>query len=257
MAAETKIAWADATFNPWVGCQKVSAACDHCYAESWAKRSGHPELWTGDRRRTTEANWQGPIKWNRAAEKAGVRKRVFCASLADVFDNQVPDGWRSDLFALIEDTPSLTWMLLTKRPQNIAKMIWPKWDSGLPSNIWLGTTAENQTEFDRRYPYLAAVPAHVHFVSYEPGLEPLSIRDAYPVPDWIIVGGESGPKARPFDLGWARTVRDQCKASGVAFFFKQGGSRPILNGARFATLDRSGADISEFPADLQIQEFPA
>lgn len=183
MAERTEISWADATFNPWVGCTKVSAACDHCYAESWAKRSGHPELWTGERRRTSSSNWQQPIKWNRAAAAAGVRRRVFCASLADVFDNQVPAEWRGDLWRLIEATPHLDWLLLTKRPQNIAKMLppfigvnsaffyrpWP-WP-----NVWLGTTVENQVEADRRIPQLLAAPAAVRFLSCEPLLGPVNL----------------------------------------------------------------------------------
>ncbi|WP_276200089.1 phage Gp37/Gp68 family protein [Chelatococcus sp. XZ-Ab1] len=224
MASNTKIEWAHHTFNPWVGCTAVSPACDHCYAESWAKRTGQAHLWKGDRRRTSEANWRLPLKWNRQAEAAGIRFRVFCASLADVFDNQVPQIWRSDLFALIEDTPHLDWLLLTKRPQNIQKMIWPKWDAGLTRNIWLGTTAEDQHEANRRIPHLLEAPAAVRFVSAEPLLGAIDFEPWLDRIDWVIVGGESGAGARPMHPHWARSIRDQCEAAGTAFFFKQWGA---------------------------------
>jgi protein gp37 len=140
MGENTNIEWADHTFNPWVGCSKISSACDYCYAESWAKRSGHPELWQGERRRTAGANWQRPIKWNRQAATAGKRARVFCASLADVFDNQVPRRWRDDLWHRIDQTPHLDWLLLTKRPQNIAKML-PDPETGVSRGAMAGQTS--------------------------------------------------------------------------------------------------------------------
>lgn len=235
MGKTTGIEWAHSTFNPWVGCTKVSPACDHCYAESWAKGSGQAHLWQGERRRTSPSNWRGPVKWNREAERDGVRRRVFCASLADVFDNQVPEEWRADLFGLISVTPALDWLLLTKRPQNIAKMLPPLWlhtDGTLAfPNVWLGTTAENQAEANRRIPHLLAVPARVRFLSCEPLLGPIRFAD---VPGfnriglslhgwWVIAGGESGAGARPTHPNWARSLRDQCKAGGVPFFFKQWG----------------------------------
>jgi protein gp37 len=167
MGENSAIEWTDHTFNPWVGCTKISPACDHCYAEGWAKRTGQPEMWHGKRRRTTPANWREPLKWNAAAQKAGERARAFCASLADVFDNQVPEEWRSDLWSRISATKHLDWLLLTKRPQNIAKMLPETWGNGWP-NVWLGTTVENQDEADRRIPHLLAVPAAVRFLSCEP-----------------------------------------------------------------------------------------
>ena len=251
MGANTKIEWADHTFNPWVGCTKVSPACDHCYAESWAKRSGNAALWQGQRRRTTAANWQKPRKWNREAEASGKRARVFCASLADVFDNQVWDRHRHDLWHLIEQTPHLDWLLLTKRPQNISKMLpdpetgVKPWGAGWP-NVWLGTTVENQREAERRIHHLFSVPAALRFLSCEPLLGALDLRridvpgygffdsltpgyfiDGGPPRrglDWIIVGGESGPKARPMHPDWARSLRDQCQDAGVPFHFKQWGA---------------------------------
>jgi protein gp37 len=245
MGTETGIEWCDHTFNPWVGCTKVSPGCDHCYAEGWAKRTGGAALWQGERRRTTAANWRQVLKWNAQAAAAGERKRVFCASLADVFDNQVPDTWRQDLWCLILDTPNLDWLLLTKRPQNIAKLVPGSWSEQGYRNVWLGTTAENQAEADRRIPHLLAVPAAVRFLSCEPLLGPVDLRavswghsNALHRIDWVIAGGESGPGARPMHPNWARGLRDQCAAAGVPFFFKQWGEfEPVL-----ITLDGCGMD---------------
>lgn len=243
--AETKIEWADYTFNPWIGCTKVSPACDHCYAEDWSKRFNGP-AWGKERRRTSAANWKQPLKWNReaAAFRAvhGRAPMVFCASLADVFDNQVPDEWRRDLWALIDVTPKLIWLLLTKRPQNIRKMLPQDWQA--PSvhgwhNVWFGTTVENQAEADRRIPQLLSFPAAKRFLSCEPLLGPVDLRSACIVEramptidhvrggvariDWVIAGGESGREARPSHPDWFRGLRDQCAAAGVPFLFKQWG----------------------------------
>lgn len=236
---ETKIEWADFSWNPWVGCEKVSPACDHCYAEGWAKRSGNPELWNGDRRRTSAANWRQPRKWDREAAAAGERKRVFCASLADVFDNQADPLWRAELWALIRECPNLDWLLLTKRPQNIRKMLPPNWWNGWP-NVWLGTTCENQEEANRRIPWLLLPPAAIRFLSCEPLLGPIDLNridasmlnlgeidaldhEIAPGIDWVIAGGESGPGARPMHPAWARDLRDQCAEALIPFFFKQWG----------------------------------
>jgi protein gp37 len=227
MAEHTGIEWTDATFNPWIGCMSVSLACDHCYAKTLVER------WGGDfsaRRRTSAANWKQPLRWNSSAEKAATRRRVFCSSLADVFDNRVPLKWRTDLWAMIRATPWLQWQLLTKRPQNIAKMLPPDWGHGF-HNVWLGTTVENQTEADRRIPHLIEIPASIKFLSCEPLLGPIKFAA---VPGfnkfnlnlcnwWVICGGESGRGARPMHPVWARSVRDQCAAAGVPFFFKQWG----------------------------------
>jgi protein gp37 len=239
----SEISWTTHTFNPWVGCTKLSRACDNCYAETWAKRTGNPDLWQGNRRRTSVANWQQPHKWNRAAAAASRRDRVFCASLADVFDNQIPTEWRDDLWKLIAATPHLDWLLLTKRPQNIHKMLPPEWGSGWP-NVWLGTTIENRQEISRRLPHLRRIPAAVRFVSVEPLLEDLGALDLAGI-DWVILGGESGPRARPMDPEWALSILRQCKAAGVAFHFKQwGGLRPkdggrILDGRTWDELPHS------------------
>lgn len=176
MAENSKIEWTHHTFNPWVGCTKISPACDNCYAEEWDKRYEGGKHWgaKAERRRTSEKNWNMPLKWNSVAERYGVRLRVFCASLADVFDNQVPEEWRVDLFNLIRATPELDWLLLTKRPQNIAKMLPPDWGDGY-KNVWLGTTVENQMEADRRIPHLLKVSATVRFLSCEPLLGHLDL----------------------------------------------------------------------------------
>ena len=174
MGEKTEIAWCDSTFNGWLGCQKVSAGCDHCYAEAMMDHRYGKVKWGphGERKRTSYSNWQLPKRWARKAN--GVRRRVFCSSLSDVFDNQAPVGARADLFNLIKETPELDWLLLTKRPENIKKMLPDDWGDGW-SHVWLGTTCENQEWFDRRWPILAAVPARIRFVSYEPAIGPLDI----------------------------------------------------------------------------------
>lgn len=236
MAENSRIEWTDHTFNPWVGCEKVSPGCDHCYAESWAKRAGNPGLWQGERRRTTASNWRQPIKWNAAAKASGTRARVFCASLADVFDNAVSDEWRKDLFNLILCTPHLDWLLLTKRIGNAQRMLPLFWD-GIYDNVWIGATIVNQEEADRDVPKLLATPARVRFLSCEPLMGPIDLRLEWLSPfketdpmlrrvprvDWVIVGGESGHHARPVHAQWVRLIRDQCVAAGVPFFWKQWG----------------------------------
>jgi protein gp37 len=226
VAENSKIEWTDHTFNPWLGCTKISPACDHCYAESWAKRTGQAGLWAGERRRTSAANWHMPVKWDRFARRDGVRRRVFCASLADWLDNRVPEAWRADLAALIADTPNLDWLLLTKRPENLARLA-PWRENDVPANVWLGITAEDQAHFDRRWRRLRDWRACVRFVSYEPALGPLSMPHT-DKPDWVICGGESGASARVMDPAWARALRDECAAEGIAFFMKQmTGKTPI------------------------------
>ena len=251
MTANTKIEWATHTFNPWVGCTKVSPACDHCYAESWAKRSGMVKWGASEpRRRTSDANWRQPLKWNAEAESTGTRPRVFCASLADVFDNAVPVQWRIDLVHMILETPNIDWLLLTKRIGNATEMLdvafravhaqRERWAENVPSNVWIGATVVNQDEADRDIPKLLAVPAAKRFLSIEPLLghvdlpfdrlrewNRLALLHQQPHAaariDWVIVGGESGPGARPIHPDWARSIREQCVAAGVPFFFKQWG----------------------------------
>lgn len=242
MGENSAIQWTTHTFNPWIGCQKVSPGCDHCYAET---QNNHRK-WNGGtwgphapRKRTSKGYWKQPLKWAREACGTGIRPRVFCASLADVFDNKAPDGARTDLFTLIEDTPELDWLLLTKRPENIKKMLWPKWDSALPGNIWLGTTCEDQAAYDRRWPIVAEVPARIRFISYEPAIGPLSIEGHKKTPDWLICGGESGTGYRDMPQVWAENIMGQCDDAAVAFFFKQmAGKKPV-------------------PPELMVRQFPA
>lgn len=185
MAENTKIEWADSTMNPWMGCTKVSAACDHCYAERLGHRFG--VQWGNHPRQRTVAPWDAARSWNRTADKFerlhGRPRYVFCASMADVFDNQVPDEWRRELWELIAETPRLIWLLLTKRPQNIETMLPADWGDGW-RHVWLGTTVENQAEADRRIPHLLAVPAAKRFLSCEPLLGPVDL-----VP-WLPIGYE-------------------------------------------------------------------
>ena len=148
---------------------------------------------------------------------------MFCASLADVFDNQVPSAWRKDLFALIRECGRLDWLLLTKRPQNISKMLPSDWGDGYP-NVWLGMTAEDQTYFDQRWKHLQKIPAVIKFISYEPAIGPLRLPTYGPHPDWLISGGESGGGARPVKRRWIRDVIADCRDHGVAVFHKQWGT---------------------------------
>lgn len=237
MGAQSKIEWTDSTFNPWVGCTKVAraggapSACDFCYAEKWAKRSGQVKWGNSPRRRTTPAYWRNPVTWNGQAQifqaKYGRRQRVFCASLADVFDNQVDPEWRTDLFSLIRDCDQLDWQLLTKRPQNIRKMLPADWGSGY-ANVWLGTTAEDAGAYRQRARHLLSVPAAIHFVSYEPAIGPLgSLEIDGLIPDWVIIGGESGVRSdliRLTDPQWARDAIAECRRVGAAPFLKQWGT---------------------------------
>lgn len=295
MVENTKIQWATHTFNPWVGCEKVSPACQHCYAESWSRRTGNAGLWQGQRRRTTESNWRQPLKWNEAARAAGVRARVFCASLADVFDNTVSAEWRADLVRLIRSTPHLDWLLLTKRIGNARRMLnealvsWygytGLWDEAPFDNVWLGATVANQEEADRDIPKLLATPARVRFLSMEPLLGPVDLSAHLyeccgspvvggeymgaqemiccnqPTPrdllDWVIVGGESGPGARSMVLGWAKEIVKQCRDAGVAPFVKQLGSRPTnREGEPHPQIQAKGDDMREWPEVLRVREFP-
>ncbi|WP_244661674.1 DUF5131 family protein [Mesorhizobium huakuii] len=269
--AETKISWthtrtADGrlvpgyTFNPWIGCMKVSPACDGCYAENLMayryKRVewGAPGVGIGTRSRTSASNWYNPIRWNKKAAIAETRPFVFCASLSDVFDKAVPVNWRRDLFLLIRSTPHLVWMLLTKRPQNIIAMSADA--GGLPENVALGTTCEDQKRWDINVPALIEAKWELKplfaFVSAEPLLGEIRARAA-PIPfslkswfrkgaldfdplspaqhplmriDQIITGGESDQgtfRARPSNPQWYRYFRDDCAATGTVYHHKQNG----------------------------------
>jgi protein gp37 len=251
MGENSKIQWTHHTFNPWRGCVKVSDGCAHCYAEALSKRWGN-DIWGVNKPRiiASESYWKQPVKWNREAEKVGERRRVFCASLADVFEDR-PDlvEPRARLFQLIAATPMLDWLLLTKRPENINRLVadyagdcaWLEEtiNKGV-SNVWLGTTVENHEHANKRIPWLLDTFAPVKFLSCEPLLGPVDLMDvkfprarmnvlsgygivthgvaAQSIPnagcdriDWVIVGGESGHGARPMNPDWARALLDQCQ----------------------------------------------
>lgn len=225
MSKNSKIEWTHHTFNPWWGCVKVSPACKNCYAETWAKRVGSDVWGAGAPRRFfSDAHWKQPLKWNDEAIRDRARRRVFCASMADVFeDRRDLDLWRMRLWELIERTPSLDWLLLTKRPECVSRLA--PWGDHWPKNVWLGTTAEDQASADERVPALVGHKAGVMFVSCEPLLGPLDLRKWLDPSglNWVIAGGESGTKARPMNPAWPRSLRDQCISAGVAFHFKQWG----------------------------------
>jgi protein gp37 len=257
MAANSKIEWCDHTFNPWIGCSKVSAACDHCYAERMGKRMRVEwGLWS-ERRKTK--TWRDPVRWHNAAKRREAegwtyRPRVFCGSLCDIFEaNPQLDPWRVELWKLIEHTDRLTWLLLTKRPMNVLDSVPPAWRDDWPAHVWVGTTIETQPLAEQRLRYLCTIPAPVRFVSCEPLLGPLLLQDVQVTPytyvnalkgtcrnregamevvqsieyhpiNWVIVGGESGPKARPMHPDWVRRIAGDCADAQVPFFFKQWGA---------------------------------
>jgi protein gp37 len=294
MGTKTKIEWCDHTFNPWRGCTKVSPGCANCYAETQAKRNPSVLGVWGDRGTRVVASeyyWQQPLKWDRdglpctcGADRTGPsaeahdadcqtrrRPRVFCASMADVFEDR-PElvRPRDRLFGVIRDTPHLDWLLLTKRPENFRILMtasmapWP--------NVWLGVSVEDQARADERIPILLETPAAVRFLSVEPliGLVDLT-RHLFPEPipasllgrphsrgiDWTIIGGESGPGARRCDTVWIQRLVEQCKDAGVACFVKQLGAHPLMrNGVKMRLVDKKGGDPAEWPADLCVREFP-
>ncbi len=263
MGVNTGIAWTGTplpdgtllpgfTFNPWIGCARVSPACAHCYADTLATNRMGLHVWDGKeqapRKLMSEHYWKQPIKWERDAATSGIRRRVFCASMADVFEEREELGLvRMRLFWLIKATPHLDWLLLTKRPQNAWPYMPAFWDV-YPENVWIGTSVENQHWADIRIPALLKVPARVRFLSVEPLLGPVNLApwlsDPHlPMLHWIIVGGESGPKHRPINPRWVRDIRDTCEASGAKFFFKQwGGKTP-----------KSGGDLLD---GVRYQQFP-
>jgi protein gp37 len=279
MGVQTLIEWCHHTFNPWWGCVKVSPGCARCYAETWAKRTGW-KVWGehAPRRFFGDAHWREPLKWNREAREAGERRRVFCASMADWLEDR-PDlvEPRARLCRLVEDTPDLDWLLLTKRPENAERLVastWRQgwWRNGWPNNAWAGTTTENQTEADKRAVHLIRIPAVVRFLSVEPLLERLTLqggnipddpRGPWPAPGtrlqhrmylrgnggdvrvhWVIVGAESGGGARPMHEEWVRDLRDQCTGAGVSFFYKQ---RLDERGRKVSLPVLDGRQWSEFP----------
>ena len=297
MAENSKIQWTHHTFNPWRGCTKVSEGCKHCYAETMSKRNLKVlGQWgpNGTRVVASESMWREPMKWDAAAKAAGERHRVFCASLADVFegrDTMPESSWeaveaaRVRLWDVIYKTKNLDWLLLTKRPENIAGIIGGESGAGLAfmeenmRNVWIGTSVENQQAVEERIPPLLKIPAAVRFLSMEPLLGPVEFsyvgkradclsqlgRRALGGIHWVIVGGESGHGVRPCRVEWIRSVRNQCEAAGVACFIKQLGARAEVTircptdeyeDTELKLADPKGGDWDEWPAELRVREFP-
>lgn len=239
MAKKTKIEWADRTFSPWEGCQKVGPGCDHCYAEAGNARyvpkasplRGTAPNWGpgAERRVMSDAYWRDPWKWDRELGEQGRRETVF-PSLCDPFDNAAPAGQRERFANLIMGTPNLEWLLLTKRIGNVVDMLAEMFPNGVPKNVRIGATIVNQAEYDRDQSKIAAAyvaTGRKVFLSCEPLLGPVKLHsDRYNMPrviGWIIAGGESGPEARPMHPDWARGLRDQATEMRIPFMFKQWG----------------------------------
>ena len=222
----TKIEWTDHSHNFWWGCTKVSPACKNCYAETFSKRTGRQVFGKGVPRwqPSDKTRLNNPRKWNAEAKKLGIRYKVFTLSMGDFFDDEVDDAWREEGWRIIAETPHLDWLILTKRPENIKAMLPDNWGPNGWDNVWLGTTTEDQANADLRIPILTAIPAKIHFLSVEPLLEEVDL-DLSNI-DWVIVGGESGPRPRPMEKAWVTNVQLQCAASSTHFFFKQWGGRP-------------------------------
>jgi len=247
MGQDTKIAWATHTFNIAWGCARVSEGCLACYAEAWAKRTGHAVWGTDAPRRTFgDKHWREPLKWNRDAAALRRRVRVFSSSMADVFeDHPTIAAERRKLWELISLTPWLDWLLLTKRSHMIGESVPPGWLIEWPRNVWLGVTAENQTRYDERIGDLLAMPAPVRFLSVEPLVGPLRLDHPFGEIQWVIAGCESGPRRRSAPVELFRDVKADCDRLGAAFFMKQ--------------LDVEGTVTDHpplFPPDLRVRDFP-
>lgn len=274
MAAFSDIQWCHHTMNPVEGCVKVSPGCLHCYAEERNKRFHAGSNWGPNSRRLqrSDAYWKQPYKWNEQAKRAGERHRVFCASLADVMEDH--EDWiepRFMLYEMIQRTPWLDYLFLTKRPENFHRFLpWKRNEEPWP-NVWLGVTAENNEQLRIRAPLLLTTPATIRFLSMEPLLEEIEIPREWLQPfheidprlkptakiDWVIVGGESGSKARHTPLRWFRRVHAQCLSTNTPFFMKQLGSKTDEIELGFVQLKhKKGGDPDEWPEDLRAREFP-
>ena len=265
MAENSGISWTNHTFNPWVGCTKVGPGCDHCYAETWNTRfspDGQPPNWGpgAPRRRTSPANWSKARRWNRDGKTSGVFPWVFCASLADVFDNEASKRDRDDLWALVRETPFLRWQFLTKRIGNANGMLPADWAENF-RHCGIVATTVTQQECDRDLPKLQRLK-RTHGIAWvglsiEPQLERVIPKTNFGARlDWVITGGESaqgGQEARAYDPDWARALIDAGHDDGFAVFVKQMGSNPV----ELDLKDRSGSDPAEWPEDLRVRQYPA
>lgn len=254
MGENSNIEWCKHSQNWWVGCEKVSAGCKFCYMFSDMKRYGQDPRTI---RRTSAALWRKPLKWNREAEAAGERAAVFTCSWSDFFIEQA-DPWRAEAWEIMERCEWLDWQVLTKRAG-----LMNYWVSAeapdTPPNIWLGVSVENRKQGLPRIDILRNTPAKIRFLSIEPLLEDLGVIDLTGI-DWLIIGGESGPGARPFNLAWALAIIEQCRAAGVPCFVKQAGSNPVWgqhgDSVRHMMSDRKGGNPSDWPAWMRVREMP-
>lgn len=263
MGDRTGIAWCDATWNPWQGCHKVSAGCEHCYMFREKLQYGQePDVVV----RSKPHTFNLPLRLHAPF-------RVFTCSWSDFFIREA-DPWRDEAWAIIDRTRHLTYQILTKRVERVAARL--PWGADAPwPHVQIIVSVENQEQADRRIPRLLAVNAAVRGVSYEPALGPVDFCgflchahhtdcsptcDGKPGVSWVIIGGESGPKARPFDLAWARKTITDCRAAGVPVFVKQLGARPFDSAPsgflRTDIRDRKGGDAQEWLSDLRAREFP-
>jgi protein gp37 len=264
MGKDSKISWTNHTFNPWWGCSEVPAdpGCAHCYAREFAKRGG---LAWGDkatRRMFGEAHWHEPLRWNKTVAKRGNRReRVFVGSMCDVFEDRPElDAVRARLWHLIAQCSNLEWLLLTKRPENAARMVPQAWSEGWPVNVWFGATASNKAILNARVPLVRAIPAAVRFLSCEPLLEELDFDHgwffgAHKI-DWVIFGGESGSTARQCHSGWIeQAVRTLAGSGGtdhgwgVDVFVKQ-------MGQNFTVFDHDVSAWLAHPATAVVGDGP-
>lgn len=257
MTYRSKIEWTDHTFNPWWGCTKVSPACDHCYAEAFSHRLGM-KIWNAQKNRhfLSDNYWKQPLKWNAKAAAKGERARVFCASMSDVFEYKKGlTSLRDRLWSLIENTPSLIWLLLTKRPHLVNRMV--PWSDDWPSNVWIGTTVEDQKWLQKRLPHMEKIPTTNRFLSCEPLLGSIDLGSwlACDIIRWVIAGGESGSCARPSDPQWFYSLRDQCQQYQIPFHFKQWGNwapiKSVKERVPRATLNENfSTSMGKFPKKI-------
>ena len=241
MGESTKISWTDHTFNPWMGCERVSEGCRNCYAATFVGGRMGLEVWGKTApRHVTKTPWGEVLTWNRKAAESGVRRKVFCASLCDIFeDHPTTNETRPRVWDLIRKCTSLDWQILTKRSHRIASCLPDDWGDGWP-HVWLGVSVED-LRVSCRVDDLRQIPAAVRFVSYEPALGSLQGLDLAGI-DWVIYGGESGPGYRADSEVWAWEMYVNCRASGAAFFHKQSaGPKPGTG------IELRGHVIQEFP----------
>lgn len=279
MSAQTGIQWTDSTWNAWWGCQRVGPGCDHCYAEALDKRTGGAHWGAkADRRRTSETNWNEPLRWQKKADAfeaaTGHRRRVFCGSMMDIMDNAVPLEWSHEAFDRIEQCDRLDWQLLSKRVGNVESRVPDRWlRGGWPKHVGMMITVVTQEEANRDIPKLLRLKDEHGIpwigLSMEPLLERVTFRwsawgpwpygghlDGLKPVDWVIVGGESGNGSRPFDTAWADSIVAECAEAGVPCFVKQLGANVIKSGVACPKGAKKGDDMNEWPEAIRVREMP-